>query len=87
MNWNISKFDKSFVPKVPEGFEIKNASDGYHTFAELYEFRLVYNVALFNEWAGLGKFNVHKSYKHFDGELCFGSVVDCCVCGKVSHLA
>lgn len=26
-------------------------SDGYHTFAELYEFRKVYNAALFNEWA------------------------------------
>ena len=26
-------------------------SDGYHTFAELYEFRKAYNAALFNEWA------------------------------------
>ena len=26
-------------------------SDGYHTFDELYEFRKVYNAALFNEWA------------------------------------
>jgi len=26
-------------------------SDGYHTFKELYEFRKVYNAALFNEWA------------------------------------
>lgn len=68
-----------------------NYSDGYHTFNELYEFRKVYNVALFNEWASqlnhnpklmnststsepifLPKYDVHKSWKHHDGELCFG---------------
>ena len=27
-----------------------NTSDGYHTFNELYEFRKVFNAALFNEW-------------------------------------
>lgn len=47
-------------------------SDGYHTFDELYEFRKVYNAALFNEWAAVGKHGVHKSLKHNDGELCFG---------------
>jgi hypothetical protein len=63
--------------------------DGYHTFNELYEFRKVYNAALFNEWAeqqetvkgvfdhnGMNpiraKYDVHKSWKHHDGELCFG---------------
>jgi len=67
--------------------------DGYHTFPELYEFRKLYNAALFNEWAkhymdylyrtkrgdlidAWGKlepkFDVHKSWKHHDGELCFG---------------
>ncbi len=47
-------------------------SDGYHTFGELYEFRKVYNAALFNEWAKQGKNSVHKSKKHNDGEKCFG---------------
>lgn len=65
-------------------------SDGYHTFNELYEFRKVYNAALFNEWAKSAKvigwknpvihenpiyeakYDVHKSWKHHDGELCFG---------------
>lgn len=47
-------------------------SDGYHTFAELYEFRKLYNAALFNEWARQGVYDVHKSKKHFDGEECFG---------------
>lgn len=47
-------------------------SDGYHTFNELYEFRKLYNAALFNEWSSQGKYQVHKSKKHFDGEDCFG---------------
>jgi hypothetical protein len=43
-------------------------SDGYHTFDELYEFRLLYNAALFNEWAKLpgNPYNVHKSQRHAD---------------------
>jgi hypothetical protein len=50
----------------------ENTSDGYHTFKELYEFRKVYNAALFNEWAIKEEYFVHKSWKHNDGELCFG---------------
>lgn len=56
-------------------------SDGYHTYEELYEFRKMYNAALFNEWAGdynyakginEVEYDVHKSWRHNDGELCFG---------------
>lgn len=48
-------------------------SDGYHTFNELYEFRLLYNAALFNEWAIYADSpEVSKSWRHSDGELCFG---------------
>lgn len=47
-------------------------SDGHHTFNELYEYRLLYNAALFNEWAATGKHDVHKSWRHSDGEECFG---------------
>ena len=52
----------------------ENTSDGYHTFKELYEIRKAYNVALFNEWGkfDIPSYNVHKSWKHNDGELCFG---------------
>jgi hypothetical protein len=50
----------------------ENTSDGYHTFKELYEFRKVYNAALFNEWADHGKNDVHKSKLHGDGTECFG---------------
>ena len=62
-------------------------SDGYHTFESLYDIRLAYNVALFNEWGRqhrpdksgrmylsipVPKYDVHKSTRHHDGELCFG---------------
>ncbi|MGH3447217.1 MAG: hypothetical protein ACRDQA_22725 [Nocardioidaceae bacterium] len=49
-----------------------DTSDGFHTFDELYDFRMLYNAALFNEWAAQGKFDVHKSRRHSDGEWCFG---------------
>ena len=51
---------------------IGNISDGYHTFNELYEYRLLYNAALFNEFAEKGLYEVHKSKRHFDGEIPFG---------------
>jgi uncharacterized protein (DUF488 family) len=52
----------------------ENTSDGYHTFKDLYEFRKAYNVALFNEWGEhvIPTYEVHKSWKHNNGELCFG---------------
>jgi len=50
----------------------ENTSDGYHTFKELYEFRRLYNTGLFNEWAKLGLYNVHKSRRHGDGSIPFG---------------
>lgn len=46
-------------------------SDGYHTFAELYHYRMLYNAALFNEWAAAGLYDVHKSVRHSDGSACF----------------
>lgn len=52
--------------------ETERVSDGYHTFSELYEFRKMYNALLFNEWYKQGKYQVHKSWKHNDGEKCFG---------------
>lgn len=68
------------------GTDKSQLSDGYHTFEELYEFRKVYNAALFNTWAipkidpnghaqslfGHIMYDVHKSWRHHDGELCFG---------------
>lgn len=68
------------------GLDSDKITDGYHTFGELYEFRKVYNAALFNEWATpitfhtptedvileRPKYDVHKSWRHNDGQLCFG---------------
>ncbi|MEV0361152.1 hypothetical protein ACIBEK_00280 [Nocardia fusca] len=50
----------------------ENTSDGVHTFAELYHYRMLYNALVFNEWARGGRYDVHKSIRHSDGELCFG---------------
>lgn len=41
------------------------------TNQELYDFRLVLNALLFNEWAENKKYEVYKSKRHSDGELCF----------------
>lgn len=56
---------------VREGVVISDVSDGYHSFRELYDFRKMYNAALFNEWALQGKYQVHKSLCHHDGTPCF----------------
>ena len=47
-------------------------SDGYHTFNELYEYRMLYNALLFNEWSKQGLHDTHKSRRHSDGEEPFG---------------
>lgn len=73
---DIEKFIDSIVElavsKEREKKIDENTSDGYHTFKELYEFRKIYNACLFNEWAKQGLYDVHKSQRHNDGELCFG---------------
>jgi hypothetical protein len=42
-------------------------SDGYHTFNELYEFRKLYNAALFNEWANPNTTRRFLDKKEMDG--------------------
>ncbi len=46
-------------------------SDGYHTFNELYEYRLLYNAGMFNELAKQNLYDVHKSKRHSDGTIPF----------------
>jgi hypothetical protein len=85
-NWELQMvklYEQAKEMEKAQSEVTENTSDGYHTFKELYEFRKAYNVALFNEW-GLQKetywenirttpkYNVHKSWRHNDGELCFG---------------
>lgn len=55
-NWN------TVVEKLNEQQEL---------IEELYDFRLTYNALLFNEWAENQKYEVYKSRRHGDGELCF----------------
>ena len=71
----LKKDDKMILGKdivLPDGIETGDVSDGYHTFNELYDFRKMYNAGLFNDWARQSRYSVHKSERHFDGELCFG---------------
>lgn len=67
--------DYTFTSEMIEGLVVDDMgeiSDGYHTFNELYEYRLLYNASFFNELAKQDLYDVHKSKKHSDGEDCFG---------------
>ena len=74
---NINSIN-SLIQNLGENKQL--VSDGFHTFSELYQIRLAYNAALFNEWALKNQdtgwdenpYIVHKSWRHYDGELCFG---------------
>jgi hypothetical protein len=104
--YNFDLFNQAKAMEEEQNKVTENTSDGYHTFKELYEFRKVYNAALFNEWAkqthpnpyayvtnsfpnGIPKYHVHKSWKHNDGELCFGGgwfiVVAVLPAGQISN--
>ena len=48
--------------------DIGNLSDGFHTFNGLYEQRMILFAALVNAY----KDKSWKSYRHEDGEYCFG---------------
>lgn len=54
-----------------------DVSDGYHTFDELYHYRMLYNAGFFNllhkldDLQGM-RYQIHKSKRHSTGELCFG---------------
>lgn len=54
-------------PEIPET-GIGDLSDGYHTFNGLYYQRMILFAALVSAY----KDRAWKSYRHEDGELCFG---------------
>lgn len=66
---SISFYCPEDKPEIPKG----EISDGYHTFDELYRYRMLYNAAFFNALAKDGSIKMCKSRKHSDGEKCFGS--------------
>lgn len=59
------------IKRMTEELKAGNASDGHHTHKELYEYRLLYHA-----YAALGLYAagyvVTRSWKHHDGEPCFG---------------
>lgn len=67
--WNA---EEKKLEKLEDNEDKGNISDGYHTFNELYEYRLLYNASMFNELAKQGLYDVHKSKKHSDGTIPFG---------------
>lgn len=56
--------------EVKQFDSIDKVSDGYHTFEELYAYRMLYNAAFFNLLAK--DHRVIKSKRHSTGEECFG---------------
>lgn len=81
------------VWKVTEEPINGSTSDGYHTFDELYEFRMLYHAAFVK---ALPKYQGRsltpttvKSWKHSDGEPCFGGgwfiVVTTLPTGQISN--
>ena len=75
MKENPFNWADEMIEELVEEEEVKDmgeVSDGYHTFNELYEYRLLYNASMFNELAKQNLYNVHKSKRHSDGEIPFG---------------
>lgn len=75
----IKGVNGELYPCKPDIFEktyqagsVGDISDGYHSFNELYEYRMLYNAAFFNELAKSEEVKVCKSWKHSDGQDCFG---------------
>lgn len=70
------------------GMETDLISDGWHSFGDLYNFRMAYNAIAVNSLYELdviengyvaqrpaaksNGYRIHKSWKHHDGEYCFG---------------
>lgn len=71
INTVVNELVNHLVYADSDSFETGEISDGFHTFSELYAFRQEYNRLLFNEWGRQGLYQVHKSKRHNDGELCF----------------
>ena len=70
---NEDEITEGLVEEETKPEDMGEVSDGYHTFNELYEYRMLYNAALFNEFAKQGLYDVHKSRKHSDGQYPFGN--------------
>lgn len=67
---------------------LDNPRDSSHTMDELYHYRMLYNALAFNALVETGT-PIYKSWRHHDGELCFGGgwfiVVASLPTGQVSN--
>jgi hypothetical protein len=77
----VSSVVEAAKKDIQSSSDVGQFSDGYHTFDELYYYRMLYNAAFFNSlafydnWADGSwhvEYDVHKSKRHSDGEECFG---------------
>lgn len=59
------------IAQLVRDLDAGEASDGYHTHNELYEYRMLYNAHAAHGWHAAG-IPVVKSWRHSDGEQCFG---------------
>jgi len=60
--------NEDYIAQLKQVVDIGDFSDGFHTFNDLYEQRMILSAALFNTYSAL----CWKSEKHSDGQLCFG---------------
>ena len=65
--WDEKNDKKGLSPREIHNF----LNELYDTNQELYQFRLLYNALLFNNWYKHFEVEVYKSKRHYDGELCF----------------
>ena len=69
-NW-VKREDDYWVLRIPRQEVNGSTSDGHHTFDELYKYRMLYHAHAAHGWLAAG-FPVVKSWRHSDGERCFG---------------
>lgn len=67
----VKRSDDYWVLRVPRQEITGQTSDGHHTFDELYDYRMLYNAHAAHGWLAAG-IPVVKSWRHSDGEECFG---------------
>lgn len=67
----VSERLENFRAEVDKAAFDGDLSDGFHSFKSLYNFRMLYNAAMFNLLANRADIPVVKSLRHHDGELCF----------------
>ena len=67
---NIPFPDMDNLAPMSEKQVVNLLNEYYFINQELYDFRLTYNALLFNNWNKYDEYEVYKSKKHHDGELC-----------------